>query len=155
MSIKQFQVTITTETLAKMLDNIVVNNVADKKLMVSYLTRVIMKSNNGNDFFMALTNTFPEIIFKPGDRVRVLRSSLWYNIDDDKSIEAGFISGEGMYVTIQKINKAAADCYSGVLTFIDKSGSVTTREMDFNNEFILMDNTIELSKPSMLPGDII
>jgi hypothetical protein len=138
-----------------MLENIVADNVVNKKLMVNYLTRIIMKGNNGHNFLMALTDTFPKILFKPGDRVRIFRRNLWYSMDDDKSREAGYIEGDGIYITIKEINTTDIECYTGTVTFIDSSGHETTRELEFNHNVIMMDNTVKVCTPVSLPGNII
>lgn len=155
MAQDQFNITLNSKTLAKMLDNILVDSLPDKKLMVSYLTRIISRGNNATDFFMALTDTFPRIHFSRGDTVRVIRKSLYYSIDDQKSIDAGYIDGDGIYVKITGTDYTCSDCYTGTITFIDLNGNVSTRELDFNNNIILIDNTIKPSMPDMLPGDLI
>jgi hypothetical protein len=155
MAYDQFSVIINNDTLAKILDNIVVDHLPDKKLMVDFLVRIIMKSNNGNDFFMALTNTFPKVLFQPGDKVRIKRGSLWYNIDNEASKAAGYIEGDGIYAYIKEVNHASSQPYTACVTFMDKVGTIETRETEIANNVILMDNTILVSKPSTLPGDII
>jgi hypothetical protein len=155
MAYDQFNVIINNNTLAKILDNTVVDNLPDKKLMVDFLVRIIMKSNNGNDFFMALTNTFPKVLFQPGDKVRIKRSTLWYSINNEASVEAGYIEGDGVYAYIKEVNHASSQPYTACVTFIDHIGHIETRETDISNDAILMDNTILVSKPSTLPGDII
>ena len=155
MAQDQFNITLNSKTLAKMLDNILVDSLPDKKLMVSYLTRIISRGSNANDFFMALTDTFPRIHFSRGDTVRVIRKSLYYSMDDDKSREAGYIDGDGIYVKITGTDYTCSECYTGTVTFIDPTGNVSTRELDFNNAIILMDNTIKVSAPELLPGDLI
>jgi hypothetical protein len=155
MAEDQFHFNVNRKTLAKMLENIVADNIVNKKLMVDYLTRVIMKGNNGHNFLMALTDTFPQILFKPGDKVRILRKNLWYAMDDEKSREAGHIEGDGIYIVINKVNTTDLDCYSGVLTFIDSHGNQAIRELDFNHDVIMMDNTVKVCTPASLPGDII
>lgn len=155
MAQDQFSITINKETLSKMVDNILVDSLPNKKLMSNYLTRIISRGNNGNDFFMALTDTFPKIYFNRGDTVRILRKSLYYSIDDQKSIEAGYINGDGIYVKITGTDYTCRDCYTGTVTFIDLPGNITTRELEFNNDIILMDNTIQVSLPDILPANLI
>lgn len=157
MAQDQFNVVINNDTLAQILENMLGNGLPDKKLMVNFLSKIIMKSNSGGDFFMALTNTFPEILFKPGDKVRIRRRTLWYNIDDDASTMAGYIEGEGIYAVIKQVNYASSLCYTASVTFIDKSNTIDIRETEINNDVILIDNTIMISSPSMLPlpGDLI
>lgn len=155
MAHDQFNVIINNNTLAKILENMLVDNLPDKKLMINFLVRIIMKSNNGNDFFMALTDTFPKVLFQPGDKVRIKRATLWYNIDDAASTAAGYIEGNGIYVHIKEVNHASSQPYTVHVTFIDKLGTIETRETDIANDVILMDNTILVSKPSTLPGDVI
>lgn len=155
MAQDQFHVTINTDTLAKMLDNIVVDNLPNKNLMVSYLTKIIMKGLNGTEFFMALTDTFPQILFKPGDKVRVNLKSLYYNIDVAKSMEQGYIISDGIYATITGVDDSSINCYRASITFIDKSGSQETRHTEFNNDVIMMDNTVIPSVPAYLLGDLI
>lgn len=155
MAQDQFHVSINTDTLAKMLDNIVVNNLPNKKLMISYLTKIIMKGYNGSEFFMALTDTFPQILFKPGDKVRINLKSLYYNIDTAKSIEQGYIISDGIYATITGVDDASVNCYRATVTFINKSGSQETRDTEFNNDVIMMDNTVIPSVPARLLGDLI
>lgn len=155
MAQDQFSVIINDETLSKIVQNMLVDNLPNKNVMVDYLTRLIMRGANGNDFFMALTDTFPEILFRPGDKVRIKRKTLWYNIDDKLSEEIGYIEGDGIYVYIKEINHISSSCYQGVVTYIDPAGNTETRETSFNNDVILMDNTIKISAPSILPGDLI
>jgi hypothetical protein len=155
MAQDQFNVIINQNTLGKILENTLVDALPDKKLMINFFVKIIMKSNYGNDFFMALTNTFPTVLFKPGDKVRIKRGSLWYNIDDQQSIEAGYIEGDGIYADIKEVNEASSQCYTVSVTFIDKAGSIETRQTDISNDSILMDNTIKISKPESLPGHVI
>jgi hypothetical protein len=155
MAQDQFNVTINDETLSKIVQNMLVDTLPDKNLMIDYLTRLIMKGDNGANFFMALTNTFPDILFKPGDKVRIRRKTLWYNIDDKQTEEVGYIEGDGIYVYIKEINHVNSNCYQGVVTYIDPAGNTESRETSFNNDVILMDNTIKISAPNILPGDLI
>ena len=155
MAQDQFSVTINDETLSKIVQNMLVDNLPNKNVMVDYLTRLIMRGANGNDFFMALTDTFPKILFKSGDKVRIRRKTLWYNIDDKLSEEIGYIEGDGIYVYIKEINPVNSNCYQGVVTYIDPGGNTETREASFNNDVILMDNTIKIASPGILPGDLI
>jgi hypothetical protein len=155
MAQDQFSVTINKETLSKILDNILVNSLPDKDLMVQYLAKLIMKGYAGNDFFMALTNTFPEIKFRPGDKVRIATETLYYNIDVDRSIEEGYIIDHGIYVEVTSIDPVSCNCYKGIVRFIDKSNTFQKREMEFNPDCILMDNTIVPAKPAIVPGDLI
>lgn len=155
MAQDQFHVSINSNTLAKILDSIITDNLPDKNLMLLYLTRIIMKGYNGNEFFMALTNTFPEILFKPGDKVRINLQSLYYNIDVPESTAQGYIIGDGIYATINKIDRTSTNCYHASVTYISKSGCTETRDTEFNNDVILMDNTIIPSKPTCTLGDII
>ena len=155
MAQDQFHFNVTTKTMQKILESVVTDHIANKKLMIDYLTRIIMKGNNGENFFMALTDTFPEIIFKPGDKVRIMRKTLWYSIDDEKSREQGYIEGDGIYAVIKEINSTDINCYIGVISFIDTHGQESNREIEFNHNTIMMDNTIKLSMPTVLPGNII
>lgn len=155
MAQDQFHVSISSSTLSKMLDNIVVDNLPNKPLMISYLTRVIMKGYNGTEFFMSLTDTFPEILFKPGDKIRINKESLYYNIDVEESIAKGYMLLDGIYAVITEVDPTSTNCYHASVTFVNKSGSIETRNTEFNNDVILMDNTVIPSKPACLPGDII
>jgi len=155
MAQDQFNVSINNETLSKILDNILVNSLPDKDLMVQYLAKLIMKGYNGSDFFMALTNTFPEIKFRPGDKVRIAHETLYYNINVDRSIEEGYIVGKGIYVEVTSIDHVSSNCYKGMVHFIDKGNTFQCREMEFNSDCILMDNTIIPAKPIIVPGDLI
>jgi hypothetical protein len=138
-----------------MLDNIVVDNLPNKPLMISYLTRVIMKGYNGTEFLMSLTDTFPEILFKLGDKVRINKESLYYNIDVEESIAKGYMLLDGIYAVITEVDPTSTNCYHASVTFVNKSGSVETRNTEFNNDVILMDNTIKIASPGILPGDLI
>jgi hypothetical protein len=155
MAQDQFHVSISSSTLSKMLDNIVVDNLPNKPLMISYLTRVIMKGYNGTEFFMSLTDTFPEILFKLGDKVRINQKSLYYNIDVEESTAQGYMLLDGIYAVITEVDPTSTNCYHGSVTFVNKSGSVETRNTEFNNDIILMDNTIKIASPGILPGDLI
>jgi hypothetical protein len=155
MAQDQINVVINDETLSKIIQNMLADSLPYKNLMVDYLTKVIMKGDNGNNFFMALTNTFPQILFKPGDKVRIKRKTLWYNIDDKLSEEIGYIEGDGIYVYIKGINPVNRDCYQGLVTYIDPAGNTETRETSFNNDVVLIDNTIKIASPDILPGDLI
>lgn len=155
MAQDQFHVSISSSTLSKMLDNIVVDNLPNKPLMISYLTRVIMKGYNGTEFFMSLTDTFPEILFKLGDKVRINQKSLYYNIDVEESTAQGYMLLDGIYAVITEVDPTSTNCYHASVTFVNNSGSVETRNTEFNNDVILMDNTIKIASPGILPGDLI
>ena len=155
MAQDQFHVSISSSTLSKMLDNIVVDNLPNKPLMISYLTRVIMKGYNGTEFFMSLTDTFPEILFKLGDKVRINQKSLYYNIDVEESTAQGYMLLDGIYAVITEVDPTSTNCYHASVTFVNKSGSVETRNTEFNNDVILVDNTIKIASPGILPGDLI
>lgn len=155
MAQDQFNVQISMKTLAKMVDNILVDNLPNKKLMVNFMTRIISKGYNGNDFFMALTDTFPRINYRCGDVVRIKRSSVYYGINDQRSAEEGYIVGDGIYVRITNLDYTCATCYTGTVTYIDTGDNVCTRELDFSNDVILMDNTVKITRPELLPADLI
>jgi hypothetical protein len=155
MAQDQFNVSINKETLSKILDNILVNSLPDKDLMVQYLAKLIMKGYNGGDFFMALTNTFPHIKFRIGDKIRIATEGIYYSIDMDRSIEEGYIVDKGIYVEIYSIDPVSSNCYKGMVHFIDKGNTFQCREMEFNSDCILMDNTIIPAKPIIVPGDLI
>lgn len=155
MAQNQFNVTINQETLCKLINNMLVDSLPNKKAMTDFLARIVSKGFNGNDFFMALTDTFPKVRYRIGDSVRVKTKSLYYSIDNAASEEKGYIKGDGIYVNILHVDPYSAMCYVGDVSFVDTSGHITTREFEFNNDNILMDNTARISVPDLLPGDLI
>jgi len=98
-------------------------------------------SGNVEDFLLAYTGSFDPPKFNVGDKVRVNNLSMW-NINWEASEQQGYSIDNNLFVKITAVYPYRTKTYQGEVTYINNGANVDSRYVEFESDYIVMDNTM-------------